>query len=130
QERELFRLILGVSRIGPKTALRILSSMREEEFREAVVNEEVQILTSIKGVGKKTARRLILELKDKIPEIEVADGAGVEGKSRVGLALQALTSDSLGFSRMEAREALSSVQGEDRDLEVQELIQRALKELS
>ena len=131
KERELFRMILSVSRIGPKTALTILSSMRREEFRRAVVEEEERVLTEIKGIGKKTARRLILELKDKMPELEALPQAGI-GDGAVKTALRALTSDSMGFSPRQAREALARVQeeAEGEELSVEQLVSGALKEMS
>lgn len=130
QERELFRLVLSVSRIGPKTALRLLSAMKGEQVREAVAQEEEKMLTSVKGIGKKTARRLILELKDKISDLEMEPSASAP-QTNTSLALQALTSESMGFSNREAREALSRVREEEgSELEVQELIQNALQELS
>lgn len=128
-ERELFQMILSVSHIGPKTALTILSSIREKQFRQAVMQEEVSTLTSIKGIGKKTARRLILELKDKIPQLDL--GSEDEGDTRTAsLAVKALCSDSMGFSPGEAREAVSRIQDREKELNVQQLIQRALQELS
>lgn len=133
EERELFRTVLGVSRIGPKTALTILSSVDKGEFRRAILDEELTTLTSIKGIGKKTARRLVLELKDKVSELDLGTGGGGgQGSNKeVSLALQALTSDSMGFNVQAARKAISRVRGNhDGDLEVEELVQLALKELS
>jgi len=131
REREVFRMMLSVSRLGPKTALTVLSSMEKSEFRRAIMEEELETLTSIKGIGKKTARRLILELQEKITELEF-ETAGVDGmaNSKVSLAVQALTSDSMGFSVQEAREAISRVRDGGDDLDVEELVQSALKELS
>lgn len=131
REREIFRMMLSVSRLGPKTALTVLSSMEKSEFRRAIMEEELGTLTSIKGIGKKTARRLILELQEKITELEF-ETTGVDGvaNSKVSLAVQALTSDSMGFSVQEAREAISRVRDGGDDLDVEELVQSALKELS
>lgn len=129
EERKLFREAISVSRIGPKTGLQILSSMDDKEFRRAIMDEEEATLTSVKGIGKKTARRLILELGDKISDLEVSsDRSGTGGKSEV--ALRALTSDSMGFSPGPAREAISEVRKNNSELTVQQLIQKALKELS
>ncbi len=130
-ERELFRTVLGVSRIGPKTALTILSSVDKGEFRRAILDEELTTLTSIKGIGKKTARRLVVELKDKVSKLDLGS-TGTPGTNReVSLALQALTSDSMGFNVQAARKAISRVRSNhDGDLEVEELVQLALKELS
>ena len=131
QERKMFRMMLSVSRLGPKTALTVLSSMEKSEFRRAILEEELQTLTSIKGIGKKTARRLILELKEKVSELEFRTTAtGGASNSKVSMAIQALTSDSMGFAVQEAREAVSRVRDRDDDLEVEELVQSALKELS
>jgi len=131
REREVFRMMLSVSRLGPKTALTVLSSMEKSEFRRAIMEEELGTLTSIKGIGKKTARRLILELQEKITELEFETvGADGMANSKVSLAVQALTSDSMGFSVQEAREAISRVRNGGDDLDVEELVQSALKELS
>ena len=131
REREIFRMMLSVSRLGPKTALTVLSSMDKAEFRRAILEEELTTLTSIKGIGKKTARRLILELKDKVSEVEFeAAGAAGGTDSKVSMAVQALTSDSLGFSVQEARKAVSRARENGDDLGVEELVQSALKELS
>ncbi len=131
QEREIFRMMLSVSRLGPKTALTVLSSMDKAEFRRAVLEEELSTLTSIKGIGKKTGRRLILELKEKVSDMEFeTSGAGTEVDSKVSMAIQALASDSMGFSVQEARKAVSRVRDRGDDLEVEELVQSALKELS
>lgn len=132
QERELFRIVLSVSRIGPKTALTILSSLDKGQFRQAIMGEELATLTSVKGIGKKTARRLVVELKDKVAELDFGAAREVGGPSEeVSLAIQALTSDSMGFNIQAAREAVSRVRSDqDGDLGVEELVQLALKELS
>lgn len=131
REREIFRMMLSVSRLGPKTALTVLSSMDKSEFRRAILEEELNTLTSIKGIGKKTGRRLILELKEKVSDMEFESvSAGGVADSKVSMAVQALTSDSLGFSAQEARKAISQVRDRGNDLEVEELVQSALQELS
>lgn len=131
REREIFRMMLSVSRLGPKTALTVLSSMDKQEFRRAILEEELSTLTSIKGIGKKTGRRLILELKEKVSDMEFESvSAGGVADSKVSMAVQALTSDSLGFSAQEARKAVSRVRDRGDDLEVEELVQSALQELS
>ena len=102
--------------------------MGHEEVREAVSQEKEEMLTSIKGVGKKTARRLILELKDKLSDLEF-ERVG-SSQSNAGMALQALTSNSLGFNGKEAREAISKVKSKMDDghkLSVEDLIQEALR---
>ncbi|MBS3765012.1 Holliday junction branch migration protein RuvA, partial [Candidatus Bipolaricaulota bacterium] len=96
-----------------------------------ILEEEQSTLTSIKGIGKKTARRLILELKEKVSDLEFESvSAGGVPDSKVSTAVQALTSDTMGFSVREAREAVSQVRDRGDDLEVEELVQLSLKELS
>lgn len=131
REREMFRMMLSVSRLGPKTALTVLSSMEKSEFRRAIVEEELSTLTSIKGIGKKTGRRLILELKEKVADMEFErTGTEAGAGSEVSMAIQALTSDSMGFGVQEARKAVSRVRDGEKDHDVEELVQAALKELS
>ncbi|HED05028.1 MAG TPA: Holliday junction branch migration protein RuvA [Candidatus Fraserbacteria bacterium] len=126
QERQLFRLLLTVSGVGPKLAIAILSAATPRRLQEAVLSGEAASFRGIKGVGVKTAKRLILELKDKIAQIPLgAERAGaLSGQAE--LALQALTA-SLGFSEREARRALARAQEEGEARSVAELIQRALR---
>ncbi|OPY28434.1 MAG: Holliday junction DNA helicase RuvA [Methanocella sp. PtaU1.Bin125] len=71
EDRDLFRLLLTVSGIGPKVGLSILSSVTAEEIAEAIIHEDLKALTHINGVGKKTAQRLVLELKDKVADMRI-----------------------------------------------------------
>lgn len=114
-EYQLFELLLGVSGVGPKVALGILSGVTPEGFRRAVVFEDLATLTNIPGVGKKTAQRLILELKDKVgaigpvpTEMIAATSPGLQGDAW-SEALEALVS--LGYSRVEAGQALEKNKG-------------------
>ena len=67
EEREIFELLIGVSGIGPHSALTVLSGMTLRDLQEAILQERVAELTAIKGIGRKTAERLVLDLKDKVP---------------------------------------------------------------
>ncbi len=125
QERELFRALLPVGQIGPKLALQLLSSLSPQALVGAIANGDVERLTAVKGIGKKTAQRIVVELRDKLggefgEEINLAPLSQKEE-----LALRALTSKSLGFSPREARQALERLRGED--LPVEELVRRALE---
>jgi Holliday junction DNA helicase RuvA len=71
QDRDLFRMLLTVSGIGPKVGLSILSSVTAEELAEAIIHEDLKKLTHINGIGKKTAQRLVLELKDKVADMRI-----------------------------------------------------------
>ena len=105
-ELELFEMLIDVSGIGPKTALQVLSLATVGTLRTAISSEDISYLTKVSGIGQKTARKIVLELKEKM-------GAALEGESG-GLreesdAVEALKS--LGYSRDEAREALKKVKG-------------------
>ena len=122
EEREVFCQLLTVGQVGPKLALQILSALPVNDLIEAVSSGDVVRLTGVKGVGKKTAERILVDLRDKI---------GASGPAREFLlsaaeetALRALTSR-LGFSPREAREALQRLQG--RDLPPEDLVRRALE---
>lgn len=124
EERELFRLMLGVAGIGPRLALQVLSAMPPARFGEAVLNKRIEELQQIKGIGRKTAERLILELKDKLPQLPLGEEARIL-TDREGLAIQALRS--LGFTATEARRAVERAQAQGEDISTEELIKRALE---
>lgn len=129
EERELFELLLTVSGVGPKVAIGILSAATPERLQEAIVSESLASLTAIKGIGKKTAERLILELKEKIAKIPLG-GKPVPAYSRQDdLALRALTR-SLGFGEREARLAIEEATATHGELPTDQLIKRALERLS
>ncbi|MCK5827206.1 Holliday junction branch migration protein RuvA [Candidatus Bipolaricaulota bacterium] len=121
--REVFRKLLTVGQIGPKLALQILSSLPTEALVEAIMSNDVTRLTTIKGIGEKTAQRILLDLRDKI-------GGSTDGFKNLFLvpeeetALQALTSKALGFSMREARQAI--VQLRDKKLNAEGLVREAL----
>lgn len=128
-ERELFRLLIGVSGIGASTARMMLSSLSAEEIRNAIIAEDINKIKSIKGIGIKSAQRLILELKDK-----VIKGAGAEnttlfasGNSNTEEAATALVM--LGFTKANVTKALNSVVKEKPGASVEELIKLSLKKL-
>lgn len=136
-EREgltLFKQLITVSGVGAKAAMAILSVAPVSEMKKAIAFEDVDFLTRASGVGKKTAQRIVLELKDKIGSI-AGGSAGVSVSSDIGAlggeagnraeAINALIS--LGYSRTEAANAVSAVA--DEDLTSEEYIKQALKKL-
>ena len=135
KELESFRMLLGVSGVGPKAALAILSACTPEALALAVVSGDEKALTAAPGVGKKIAQRIILELKDKLARESAATGldfsGGNAGKataftSKAGEAVAALAV--LGYSSQEAAAALK---GLDTDaLSLEELIRQALKRMA
>lgn len=129
-ERELFRLLISVSGIGPKIAQGILSGAHVNELQKLIVDGNVAALTTIPGIGRKTAERLIVELKDKIGKLESAIATSAIAGSPAGIraeALMALTS--LGYNRAAAekaiRDALQEFNGKEPT--IQELLKQALK---
>ncbi|NLO97530.1 MAG: Holliday junction branch migration protein RuvA [Peptococcaceae bacterium] len=113
EEKELFLQLLGVSGIGPKAALSILSALTVKQVRMAIVNENVSLLTQVPGIGAKTAKRIILELKEKLKDLILESGDYTEVMAEECLAPglnEALdTLLALGFSRLEASSALRQV---------------------
>ncbi len=123
-ERLLFLLLLGVSKVGPKLALAALSARRPAEVRRAIALGDVALFQSVPGIGKKTAERLILELREKVGELIAETPAGrasSEGDGMVTVARAAL--QELGLSAAEADQRL---RGLDPDLPLEELVRQAL----
>ena len=127
-ERDFFVLLKSVSGVGPKVAIGILSAYGPADLRRAVLNKDVAVFQSISGIGKKTAERLVLELKDKVGDIGAAgsDGAleAAAGNGSYQLAREALVS--LGYNFAEAESALA---GADPGDDVEELVRQALKKI-
>lgn len=127
-ERELFSLIIGVSGIGVNSARMMLSSMNCDELREAILSEDVNKIKSVKGIGLKSAQRMILELKDKIVKGEGADNESLFKAANgevVEEATRALTM--LGFSRPNINKAIQNILKNNPSAKVEELIKAALK---
>lgn len=130
EEKSLFIQLLGVSGIGPKAALGILSVFTVKQVKAAIVREDHAFLTEVPGIGAKTAKRLILELKEKIKDFdtEIEDRTITNAPGSSNEALDTLLA--LGFSRIEAREALDKVTGSREDISVEEQIREALRHLA
>jgi Holliday junction DNA helicase RuvA len=125
-ELEMFKLLINVTRVGPRIALNIMSQIKIEELAAAIINEDEKILTRISGVGPKNAKRLILELKDKMKK--KMEGFAIPGKSNVNYdAVSALVS--LGFAQREAKEAVDAISQGMKEPTVQALIKAALLRL-
>jgi holliday junction DNA helicase RuvA len=108
-ELQCFQLLIGVSGIGPRVALGMLSANRPDDIYQAIANEDTQYLSRMPGIGKKTANRIIFDLRGKLPEPTEDEIAGmpVERRSDDLDALDAL--QALGYSTSEARDALSRI---------------------
>jgi Holliday junction DNA helicase RuvA len=128
-ELELFEQLITVNSVGSKAAMAILSAMPVSEVKKAIMFEDVDMITRANGIGKKTAQKIVFELKDKIGTV-VAEEQGYqlneilpEAGSNKDSAIEALMG--LGFSRAEAAESLKGVT--DEDLSVEDYIKQALK---
>ena len=123
-EREMFNLLISVSGIGPNTAMIMLSSLQPGEIAQAILGEDVRTIQGIKGIGAKTAQRVIVDLKDKMLKFEgTSEILSVAGNTERKDALTALIS--LGFDKKNAEKAVDKVAvgGES----VEEIIKAALK---
>jgi len=128
-ERELFRLLISVNGIGSNTALMMLSSLSPEEIRQAILQENVVLLKSIKGIGAKTAQRVIIDLKDKIGKTAASDQILISPADNTirDEALSALVM--LGFAKKNIEKELDKLLKASPDLTVEETIKKALKGL-
>ena len=127
-ERELFRLLISVSGVGSSTAMMILSSLSPSETKQAILNDDVNTLKSVKGIGAKSAERIIIDLRDKIGKVESGTTISLQSNNTVkDEALSALVM--LGFGKNPAEKALDKIIKTGDDLTVEELIKRALKSL-
>lgn len=127
-EREIFKFLISVSGVGPSIARTMLSSMTSEEIQNAIASENVAIIQSVKGIGAKTAQRVIVDLKDKILKTynidEVSTFASNTNKDE---ALSAL--DVLGFNKKQSDKVVSNILKNDPEASVENLIKLALKNL-
>lgn len=124
-ERRAFRQLLKISGVGPKLALSVLSGLSVADLAQTVAMQETGRLTKIPGVGKKTAERLVLELRDKLDHSPSVSAAAGSPKANSGDVLNALLA--LGYNDREAQWALKQI---PNDLSVSESIRQALKQLS
>lgn len=129
-ERSLFTQLISVSGIGPNTAQILLSSMNPEEVRAAIIGEDVAAFRKVKGVGPKTAKRIILDLKDKVMKESGDLPLSITPRDNTirDEALSALVA--LGFARIQVQKALNKILKEQPISNVEELIKLALKQLS
>jgi holliday junction DNA helicase RuvA len=129
REREAFRDLLTVSGVGPASALLLLSGLGPDALTLAVAEADVRTLTRVKGVGKKTAERVLLELKDRWAASAVAAGARAPGVPAAGPGADAVKAlEALGLERAEAEQRVKRLlEGGGADLPLAELVRRALK---
>lgn len=138
-DREMFKSLIGVNGIGPKGAIAILSALNPEELRMAIITGDVKSISQAQGIGKRTAERVILELKDKVGSLAEdfvmgtglsAAGGGQAAAFSAGPAAEAIDALAvLGYSRMEAGRAVGAVRLDD-DMTTEDVLKAALKNLN
>lgn len=128
EERDIFRQLISVSGVGAGTARMMLSSLSSAEIEKAVIGSDVNTLKSVKGIGLKTAQRIIVDLKDKIgKQTGTGEIFALADNTKREEALSALVM--LGFARSAVLKALEKIVREERNLTVEEMIKKALKNL-
>ncbi|MDU2582179.1 MAG: Holliday junction branch migration protein RuvA [Anaerococcus hydrogenalis] len=130
-ELEVFELLTSVSTIGPKNAIAVLSTLNVDKIKFAIVNNDIDTLTKAKGIGKKTASRIILELVDKVKKMAINDDISIleesskSSNSEIDVAREALIN--LGYQRNSIDNVLTTLK--DSDLSLEEIIKEALKRM-
>ena len=129
RERTTFQLLISVSGVGPNTARVILSSLSADEVESAIVMENVGLLQAVKGIGAKTAQRIVVDLRDKVGKgIAVSEslslGAPVSGRAEAVSALEIL-----GFSRIQVEKVENAIVSEHANFSVEQIVKEALKRL-
>ncbi len=133
EERELFLLLIGVSGVGANTARMVLSAMDPDTARQSIQMGDVDAMKSVKGIGAKTAQRIIIDLQDKVGAVSASDGSPLPSSRKVHNnvrqdALIALTT--LGFDRARCDKAMDQIIGDSTEpMAVETLIKQALKRL-
>lgn len=127
EELNMFNMLLLVSRIGPKVALSVLSTLTPNQIKLAILNKDHKTLSTVPGIGKKTAERVILELKDRVNKNDIKEDTGlVEDMSKVETGIDALMS--LGYTRGEVMETINKI--DISDMETEDIIKKVLRNLS
>lgn len=129
-EREMFRLLIGVSGVGAATARMMLSSLTTDEIRNAILAEDANRIKSVKGIGLKTAQRLVLELKDKVVKGEGSDSTALFASASNSAVEEATTAlVMLGFTKPNVNKAVTAVLKDSPSASLEEIIKLALKRL-
>jgi holliday junction DNA helicase RuvA len=127
-EKVMFQNLISVNGVGPGTAMVVLSSLPPAELRAAIVGEDAVTLQAVKGIGGKTAHRIILELKDKLRKEPYGEIGGIPGPMHNTMRQEALTALlTLGISKASAEKSIESVLRKSGSMTLEELIKQALK---
>jgi Holliday junction DNA helicase RuvA len=126
-EKEMFELLISINGVGPKSALGLLSGISTDELKQAIITGNVERMVAVPGIGRKTAERLILELRNKARDIK-EEGITPAKPSIQKEAVSALTT--LGYNLVSAEKAVNKILSGDSEIALEELIKRSLKELN
>ena len=138
-ERKLFVLFISVSGVGPKLGIALLSHMKADELMESIKSNNLARLTQIPGIGRKTAERLVVDLRDKMVQLsqaQVAEQTGVKPETAYVSSEDTVRSDALsallnlGYQRSAAEKAIDAAIGEGGDITVESILRRGLKKLA
>lgn len=131
EERKMFRLLIGVSGVGASTARMMLSSLSVEEIQNAILSEDVSRIKSVKGIGLKSAQRIIIELKDKVVKDGETDMSALFTQVDNKASEEATTAlIMLGFTKVNVNKAVNAVLKEDPTATVENIIRKSLQKLS
>ena len=124
-EKEMFEMLISVSGIGPKIAINLLSFVKPNDFKQRIISAEVESLTSLPGIGAKTAKRIIIELKDKLTssknnELPIENNSDIDSDAYSALI-------NLGFKSNEVRNTLSKINQNTNDISTEDKIKKALR---
>lgn len=127
-EREIFKLLISVSGIGTNTARTMLSSLSPDQVKEGIAGGDVGLIQSVKGIGLKTAQRVIIDLKDKVLKVYGMDElSSIPNNTHKDEALSAL--DVLGFNKKQSEKVVDKILQAQPDAQVEQIIKEALKNL-
>ncbi|MCK0108494.1 Holliday junction branch migration protein RuvA [Flavobacteriaceae bacterium S0825] len=127
-ERQIFRLLISVSGIGTSTARTMLSSLTPKQIREGIALEDIALIQSVKGIGLKTAQRVVIELKDKVLKAyDIDEGITFQSNTNKDEALSAL--EVLGFTKKQSERVVDKIVSINQEASVEAIIKEALKKL-
>ena len=126
-EKEMFELLISINGVGPKSALSLLSGISTDDLKQAIITNNIERIVAVPGIGRKTAERLILELKNKVSEIK-EEGIVPAKPSLQKEAVSALTT--LGYNLTSSEKAVNKILSELPNCSLEDLIKRSLKELN
>lgn len=128
-EKEIFQLLISINGVGPKLGQSILSGIQIDDLYDAIQSGNVSRMTAIPGIGRKTAERLILELRDKLDKVEIGGTAVPDGSLKIkNDAVTALTT--LGYNRGTAEKAIRKILDENKSVTIEDLLKESLKILN